>query len=99
MIKHIVAWSHKDGFSDKQKLENALKIKHGLENLVGKIDGLIEAKVYINPLSTSHRDAFLVSLFETEEALIAYRIHPEHKKVSSFVHETMDTRVCLDSVE
>jgi len=99
MVRHIVAWEFKDGFSDAEKKENALKIKTSLEALPQFIDGIVEINVYIDPLSSSNRDAVLSSLFAGEEALAAYQAHPEHKKVSAFVGTVMQNRVCLDYYE
>ena len=96
MVRHIVAWSFKDGFSVEEKNQHRAKIKAGLEALVGRIDGLVEMKVCTDPLTSSTSDMLLNSLFESEQALKAYQIHPEHKKVSAFVGEVMESRICLD---
>lgn len=96
MVRHIVAWNYKEGFSDAENKENAQKIKAELEALTKCIDGIIELKVYINTLPTGNRDATLNSLFESEDALAAYQIHPEHKRVSSFVGTVMQNRACID---
>jgi len=96
MVRHIVTWSYRDGFTDKEKEEIARKIKAELEALPQSIGGIIEIKVHMNLLSSSNRDMVLNSLFESEEALSAYQIHPEHKKVSSYVRSVMQNRVCID---
>lgn len=92
-------WNYKDGFSEEENKENAIKVKNELEALIEKINGIIELKVYINALSSSNRDIVLNSLFESEEALAAYQIHPEHKRVSSFVGSVMKNRTCIDYIE
>jgi hypothetical protein len=99
MVRHIVTWNYKDGLSDAENKENALKIKAGLESLPEYIDGIAEIKVYINTLSSSNRDVILNSLFESGEALAAYQVHPEHKKISGFVGTVMQNRVCVDYEE
>jgi len=99
MVRHIVAWSFKDGFTDEEKQAHALKIKTELEVLPSIIVGIVELNVQIDLLPTSNRSAVLNSLFESEEALKAYQIHPEHKKVSAFVGTVMTDRVCLDYEE
>ena len=99
MVRHIVAWSFKEGFSDEEKQVHALKIKTELEALPNIIGGIVELNVQINLLPTSNRSAMLNSLFESEEALKAYQVHPEHKKVSEFVRSVMEYRVCLDYIE
>jgi len=96
MVTHIVSWSFADGFSPEENREHVLKIKEGLERLPGIIDGIVELKVHVDVLSSSNRDAVLYSVFRDEESLKAYRVHPEHKKVSEYVHTVMKDRVCLD---
>ena len=96
MVRHIVTWSYKDGFTDKEKDEIAQKLKSRLEALPEFIGGIIEIKVYINLPSSSSRDLTLNSLFESEEALSAYQEHPEHQKVRSYVKSVMQERICID---
>ncbi len=99
MVRHIVCWNYKDGFSDEQNRENALKIKEELEGLVGKIDGIVELHVFTDMLPTSNRSFVLNSLFESEQALAAYQVHPEHKRVGGFINSVMQDKVCVDFVE
>lgn len=96
MIRHIVCWNYKDGFSNIENKENAQKMKLELEALTQYIDGIIDLQVYTDTLSSCNKDIILDSLFQSEEALAAYQIHPEHKKVSSFVGTVMQNRVCID---
>ena len=96
MLRHIVAWNYKDGLTDQQNKENAQKIKSEMEALTGCIDGIIELKVHINELPSSTRDMVLNSLFESEAALAAYQVHPEHKRVGALVKAAMQDRVCID---
>lgn len=99
MVRHIVTWNYQDGFTEDENKENALNIKHGLESLLHRIDGIIDIKVYINELSSSNRDIVLNSLHESEEALSNYQFHPEHKKISSFIGSVMKNRSCIDYYE
>lgn len=96
MVRHIVAWNYLDGFTKDQNEENAREVKQQLESLAGKVEGIIELKVYINILPSGNRDVILNSLFESEEALSAYQVHPEHQRVSSFVGSVMQNRACVD---
>lgn len=96
MIKHIVQWNHRENFSEAEKQANAEKIKHELESLKDKIDGVISINVIIHPLATSDRDIILDSEFETEEDLQKYQVHPEHVRVAQFVKECVQERVCVD---
>jgi len=99
MVRHIVAWSFKEGFTEEEKQAHLHKIKSSLEALLAIIGGIVELNVQIDLLETSNRSAMLNSLFESEEALKSYQVHPEHKKVSEFVRSVMDDRVCLDYEE
>lgn len=99
MVRHIVAWSFKPGFSEQEKKEYAQRIKSELESLRNIIPGIVEIKVYTELLPSGNRDAVLNSLFESEQALADYQIHPEHKKTSAFVGTVMENRVCLDYTE
>ena len=96
MIRHIVMWNYKDGFTAAENRENALQVKQKLEALTGCIEGIIELKVYINALPSSNKDIILDSLFIDEEALAAYQAHPEHQRVGVFVGSVMQNRVCID---
>lgn len=99
MVRHIVAWSHQDGFSDAEKSDHLKKIKEGLESLKGVIEGIAELNVHIDILPSGNRSAVLNGLFENREALEVYQIHPEHKKMSCYVRSVMTDRVCIDYIE
>lgn len=97
MVKHIILWKLKDGFTDKELEEIKCGIKEGLESLQGKIPGLIEIKVNKEGLASSTADLMLDSTFESEEALKAYSKHPEHVAVAdSKVRPFTAQRSCLD---
>ncbi len=97
MVKHIILWTLKNEYSDSEKKEIKANIKNGLEGLKGKIDGLLEIKVYTEGLSSSNADLMLDSSFESEEALKGYAVHPEHVNVAdTFVRPFTATRSCLD---
>ncbi|MCL2072211.1 MAG: Dabb family protein [Oscillospiraceae bacterium] len=96
MTRHIVMWNYADGFTAEENTANAVKMKSLLEELKGKIDGIVEIKVQINNLPSSNRDILLDSLFESQEALAAYIIHPEHKRVGEFVRAMTKERACVD---
>jgi hypothetical protein len=99
MVRHIVSWSFKDEFTAQQRKEYAQKIKADLEALPDCIEGIIEIKVYTELLPASNRDLVLYSLFESENALEQYQVHPEHMKVSDFVRSVVKDRVCIDYQE
>jgi len=99
MLRHIVTWNFKDGFSDIENKQNALTVKTELENLKNLISDIIELKVFINALPSSNRDIVLNSLFENEKTLSQYQSHPEHQRVSADVGTVLQNRACIDYFE
>ncbi|MFJ5763920.1 Dabb family protein [Lysinibacillus sp. NPDC093210] len=99
MIRHIVMWNHKDEFNEEQKAHNAQIVKTELESLTDKINGIISLNVITNPLASSNRQVLLISLFESEEHLQQYQIHPDHVRVSQLVGSLMKDRICIDFEE
>lgn len=98
MVKHIILWNLKDELSQREKEESALRIKRELEDLKGKIPGLVEIEVIVNPLSGSNAEIMLDSTFENEEALNGYQVHPEHVKAATFVRSVTCNRMCMDHI-
>lgn len=97
MVKHIILWQLKDELSREEKKNVKTGIKEGLEGLKGKIPGLVDIRVETEGLPSSNADVMLDSLFETEDALKEYAVHPEHVKVADGkVRPYTKTRVCLD---
>ena len=97
MVKHVIIWTLKDEYSDSEKAAIKAEIKEGLEGLKGKIDGLVEIKVITEGLSSSNTDLMLDSLFENEEALKGYAVHPDHVAVATGkVRPHAKIRSCFD---
>lgn len=97
MVKHIILWNLKDGFSTDEKVKIMAEIKEGLESLQGKIEGLIDIKVQTEKLDSSTADLMLDSTFENEDALKFYSTHPLHVKVANEkVRPFTAVRSCLD---
>ena len=97
MVRHIVAWNYAEGFTTEENRKNALKMKRELEDLINLIPGINSINLYIEPLSTSDSDLVLDSVFESEEALAAYIIHPEHVRVgTNYVKPVTRNRKCID---
>lgn len=97
MIKHIVMWKFKDFAEGASKKENILKVKSMLEALPEKIDFIREmhVEINVNPKEGMY-DAVLISAFDTLEDVENYRVHPEHKKISSFVSLIRTDRASID---
>lgn len=98
MVKHIILWTLKTELSVEEKENVKKEIKIGLENLKGKISGLVDIKVNTEKrLESSNADLMLDSTFESEEALKGYAKHPEHVAVAdSKVRPFTALRSCLD---
>lgn len=81
MVRHIVMWNFKDGFTDEENIHNARSVKTQLEALSCTIPGIVSLEVITTALKSSNRNIVLNSLFENEKALENYQIHPEHVRV------------------
>lgn len=97
MVKHIILWKLKEDLSEEQKAAVKAEIKEGLEGLAGKVPGLLDIKVNINPLPSSNMDLMLDSTLESFDALKAYAVHPAHVAVADGkVRPYTCGRYCLD---
>lgn len=100
MVKHIILWKLKDEYSPERKAEIKAGIKEGLEGLKGRIQGLTDIRVVTCGLASSNADVMLDSTFESEEALKAYAVNPEHVAVADTkVRPFTAQRTCLDFEE
>ena len=94
MIKHIVMIRLRE--TEKRKA-NAIRLKEAIEGLMGKIPELLTMEVGLNVnTKASAYDLVLTSGFESLEALDAYRVHPEHKKVLELLYEVMEQTAVVD---
>lgn len=97
MIKHIVFWKLHEEANGMTKHENALIIKQKLEDLQGKIEGLLKIEVGIDFLHSSESaDVVLYSEFSSKEALDYYQSHPLHKAVMPFIAAARSERRVVD---
>ena len=97
MVRHVIVWTLKDEYSGEEKENIKRGIKEGLEGLKGDVPGLLEIRVLTEGLASSNGDLMLDSLFENEEALKGYAVHPAHVAVASGkVRPYTKTRSCFD---
>lgn len=97
MVKHVILWTLKEDLSESEKTQIKKEIKESLEGLAGKIAGLVDIRVYTNGLASSNADLMLDSVFENEDALKGYAVHPEHVAVANEkVRPYTAIRSCLD---
>ncbi len=96
MIKHIVLWRLKDEALGRTKAENAELMRGELEGLAGLVPGLLGIEVGVAERAIAGWDAALYSEFESQAALDAYQVHPEHQAVAEFIGEVTLDRAAVD---
>ena len=96
MVKHIILWKLKETLTEDEKTAARAEAKRRLENLNGKIDGMISLKVVTDRLPSSNADMMLDSEFESVEALAGYQVNPLHVEAATFVRSVVEARLCLD---
>ena len=97
MVKHIILWKLKEEHNNDMVKQG---IKDGLESLKGVIPGLIEIVVERKPLPSSNADVMLYSVFDSQNSLKNYSVHPAHVNVANtFVRPYTAERVCMDFEE
>ena len=97
MVKHIVLFKLKDRAEGASREDNARLAKERLEALRGKIPGLLELAVGLNPdPNDASYDLVLDSSFASREALAAYQVHPEHRAVADFIGRVRESRTVAD---
>lgn len=97
MVKHVILWQLDDSKTEEEKLCIKKNMKENLEALVGVVPGLADLKINISGLDSSNADVMLDSIFESEEALRAYAVHPAHVKAAdTYVRPYTKVRMCMD---
>ena len=100
MVRHMIIWTLKEEYSGEEKATIKQGIKEGLEGLQGKIPGMVSIRVLTEGLPSSNADLMLDSLFENEQALKGYAVHPLHCNVANGkVRPFTKTRSCFDYEE
>ncbi len=97
MIKHIVFWKLKDFAEGVTKEQNVLKVKAMLEDMRGKIPGMVTLEVGLNfETSDAASDISLYTEFSSRESLEVYQNHPLHRKVKEFLQNVRTERRVVD---
>ena len=96
MIKHIVLFQLKAFDTDDKKQEKLGSLKRGLDELMGKVPGLLSVEVGINTNPNEQYHLALTTTFATMDDLHAYAIHPEHQAVAVQIRELLEKRACVD---
>ena len=96
MIKHIVMWNVR-GDTASEKAHGIDLLKRSFESLRGRIPGLLHLEIGVDASRIDYAcDVVLYSEFETQAALDAYAVHPEHLRVKS---ELADLRTARHQVD
>ncbi len=96
MVNHIVLWSFREELSESERQEAAARIKKELEGVREQVAGVVSLEVVTDALSSSNRELGLISVFESEEALHNYQVHPAHVAAGNYVKTVTKDRACLD---
>jgi hypothetical protein len=91
MVKHIVAYTFKDGVDKDASVK---LIGDLLEPLVGKIPGLLAME--IRSCFQGGMDYCLYSEFESRQALVDYAEHPLHIAAKDQFFHLLSSRVAAD---
>jgi len=81
MVKHIVMWNIQGG-PEEGKAAAIDRVKAAFEALRDKIPGLLHIEIGVDCSGVDYAcDVVLYSEFESQAALDAYAVHPEHLRV------------------
>ncbi len=98
MLTHISLLRFKKELSESDKRIAGVKLKTGLENLAGKIDGMISINVENILLDTSNVDMLIIAQFETKEALDNYHTSPLIFNFKYTLDASMETAYTADYI-
>jgi Stress responsive A/B Barrel Domain len=96
MIKHIVMWNLK-GSTASEKAESIRLLRKAFDSMRGKIPGMNHFEIGVDTSKVDYAcDVVLYSEFESQKALDAYAVHPEHLRVR---HEIEGLRIARHQVD
>jgi len=97
MLKHVVMFVMKDT-EDADRRRNAEKLESILAELPAQIPQIRHWEVGAHALAPSANacDLVLISGFDSEADLDAYRVHPAHQEVVDFINRATSDRRAVD---
>ncbi len=96
MIKHIVMWNVR-GDTPAEKAQGIARLQRSFESLRGRIPGLLHLEIGVDSSRIDYAcDVVLYSEFESQAALDAYGMHPEHLRVKNEVADLRTARHQVD---
>lgn len=99
MVHHIVLWNLSEDLTKAEKENAAARISKELEAVRAEVSGVVSLKVVTEGLASGNRDIGLISVFESEEALKAYQVHPAHVAAGTYIKSVTSGRICFDYEE
>ncbi len=98
MIEHVVMWRFADSAEGKTREENMQIVRDRLLTLPSVIPEIkfMQLGRDVSRTEMSY-DMMLVTRFESLEELHAYKVHPAHVEVASYVAKVKTARVVLDA--
>ena len=98
MIKHIVMWNLR-GDTPQDMARSISQVKNAFESLQGKIPGMTHLEIGVDSSRIDYAcDVVLYSEFESQAALDAYGVHPEHVRVKQELEGVRIARHQVDYV-
>jgi heme-degrading monooxygenase HmoA len=95
-VRHMVMWNVR-GDTPGQRETNLARLRTSFESLRGRVPGLLRVEVGLDTSRTDYAcDVALISEFESQAALDAYAMHPEHLRVK---RELGDMRIARHQVD
>lgn len=96
MVKHIVMWNIQAA-AGEGKAASIERVKLAFEALRDKIPGLLRLEIGVDLSGVDYAcDVVLYSEFESQAALDAYALHPEHLRVRQSIEGLRVTRHQVD---
>jgi Stress responsive A/B Barrel Domain len=96
MIRHIVMWRLR-GETVEERSAARERVKQCFESLRGRIPGMMALEVGVDMSEVDYAcDVVLVTDFESQAALDAYAVHPEHLRVREMLGELRIARFQVD---
>lgn len=95
-VRHVVLWNVK-GDTRSERQANAQRLRTIFESLRGRVPGLLSLEVGIDHSGVEYAcDTVLFSEFESQAALDAYAVHPEHLRVKAEIGDMRTSRHQVD---
>ena len=97
MFKHIVMWNLNEPSEGSTKEDLARQLKEKLEALKDSVPQVVDIELGISVNDSEVAcDVVLYSTFRNREDFEAYRKHPEHQMVVSFLKKIVSDRHVVD---